>query len=427
MIRLYLRLASLPAADVAELLSVDAAAGNDLRIGYRASGSRLTIRFGNAAVTAASSSVNAGTWYRLGLRLTADTNPRTADWQIDGVPQTSISSVGAASVVNTLRFGSTVNADAYTANYDDVVISATAGDYPLGAGSVVALRPNGMGTSVTPGSFLHEDGSAIDANTYIRLDDDPLSTATDYVRQATIGPGDYVELTLADTAAACIAGVSAIVAYHAAGTPVDNGKASIFDGATERIVFSGDMSQTALQYASVSVAPAAGSWTTSAVNALQARIGYSSDVTPNPYWDAVMLEVATGNSVPGTVTVTATAGGSTVTTTYTDVGSASPTLLSWSTDRLNRTPVVRLAGGVGVQQRTSGRCPDPTGALLRPQPKYHGWGPSGDVFLTGWADDSHRRCASPEGHHIHGLISPLGDLETGPGNRAPPHQGSKHR
>jgi len=64
-----------------------------------------------------------------------------------------------------------------------------------------------------------------------------------------------------------------------------------------------------------------------------ARIGYSSDVTPNPYWDALLLEVATGVTVPGTVTVTSTGGNSTVTTTYTDVGAAAPNLLTWSTDR----------------------------------------------------------------------------------------------
>jgi hypothetical protein len=56
-------------------------------------------------------------------------------------------------------------------------------------------------------------------------------------------------------------------------------------------------------------------------------------VTPSPYWDALLLEVATGIYVPGTVTVTASAGGSTVTTTYTDVGNAAPNLLTWTTSR----------------------------------------------------------------------------------------------
>lgn len=330
-IRVYVRLASLPTADVTGFLIADAAAGNDLRVGYDTSSQRFSIRFANNAVTLASSTVNAGTWYRLDLRVDVGTDPRTADWQIDGVSQTSISRTGNTSNVNTIRFGSTTSVDAFTANYDDVLISRTSADYPIGPGTVVALRPDGMGTNVTPGSFSHEDASAISANTYLRLDDSPMSDATQYVRQTVIGTTAYLELTMADTAASCVVGVSGIVASHAQTTAADNGKTSFFDGGTERVVFSGDMSQTAQQYVSVIVAPAAAAWTPSAVNGLKARIGYSSDVTGNPYWDSLLLEVATGVTVPGTVTITSTAGSSTVTTTYTDVGAVSPTLLSWST------------------------------------------------------------------------------------------------
>jgi hypothetical protein len=335
-VRLYMRLASLPVANVTELLSVDAATGNDLRLGYQASSQRLTIRFGNAAVTVASSTVSAGTWYRIELRFVASTSPRTADWQIDDAAQTSISSAGAGSSVNTLRLGSTVNADVYTVNYDDVLISATSGDYPIGAGTVVGLRPDGMGTSSpTPAtSFSNDDTSPIDVTTPGRLDDNPMTSLTDYVRQQTAGVSDYVEVTFGDTSTTCVVGVSGLLAYHAAGTAADNGKTSIFDGSTERVVFSGDMSMTTpLQYRSAIVAPASAPWTPSAVNSLKARIGYSSDANPNPYWDGLLLEVATGVDVPGTVTVTSTAGNSTITTTYTDVGSSSPTLLTWSTTR----------------------------------------------------------------------------------------------
>jgi hypothetical protein len=150
-----------------------------------------------------------------------------------------------------------------------------------------------MGTNVNPASFSHEDATAIDANSYTRLADNPLSSVTQYVRQQVIGAGDYLELTMADTAATCIVGVSGIVAYHSAGTPVNDGKASIFDGATERVIVSGDLSLVPLQYASAIVAPAAGTWTTGAVNGLQARVGYSADVT-QPVLGSVLLEVATG-------------------------------------------------------------------------------------------------------------------------------------
>jgi hypothetical protein len=332
-VRLYLRLASLPAADVGELLSLDAAAGNDLRIGYQSSTTRLTIRFGNTAVTTASSSIAAGTWYRLDIRMVANTNPRTADWRIDGVAQTSISWAGTASTINSLRFGSTVSADPYSANYDDVMVTATSGDFPIGSGTVVALRPDGMGTSVNTGSFREDDGSVIDANSYNRLDDSPISDTTQYVRQQTIGTGDYLELTFDNTSTNCVTGVSGILAFRSATTAANDGKTSIFDGSTERIILDGDMSQTTQQYVSAILNPASAPWTPSAVNGLKARIGYSSDVTPNPYWDSLLLEVGTGIYVPGTVTVTSTAGSSTVTTTYTDVGSSSPNLLTWSTNK----------------------------------------------------------------------------------------------
>lgn len=332
-VRVYLRLASLPAADVNELVILDAVAGSDVRLGYQASSQALTLRFGSAAAAVASSTVSAGTWHRLAVRLVASSNPRTGDWQIDGVAQTAISAAEAASTVGTLRLGSTVAADTFTANYDDVLVSATSGDHPIGPGTVVGLRPNGMGTSSTPGSFRNDDGTAVDATTYLRIDDSPMTVLTDYVRQQTIGAGDYIEVTFADTSATCIVGVSGLLGYHAAGAAADNGRTSIFDGSTERVIFSGDMSETALTYRSVVVAPATAPWTPAGVNGLKGRIGYSTDVTPNPYWDALLLEVATGVSVPGTVTVTSTAGGSTVTTTYTDVGSSPPTLLTWSTTR----------------------------------------------------------------------------------------------
>lgn len=333
-VRVYVRLAALPAADVNELLVLDALAGNDLRLGYQASSQRLTLRFANAAPTIASSTVAAGTWYQLDLRITASTDPRTASWQIDGVAQTAVTNVaGAASTIGALRLGSTVGADTFTANYDDVLISATSGDYPIGAGTVVGLRPDGMGTNVNATSFREDDGTAIDAATSTRLDDSPMTSLTDYVRQQTIGANDYVELTFADTSTSCVVGVSALLAYHAAGSAANTGKTSVFDGTTERIVLNGAMSVTALTYASVIVAPASAPWTPGAVNGLRARIGYSSDVTPNPYWDGLLLEVATGIYVPGTVTVSSTAGSSTITTTYTDVGTAMPTLLTWTTNR----------------------------------------------------------------------------------------------
>lgn len=331
--RFYLRLAALPAASVTELVTLDAAAGADLRLGFAAGATpRLTLGFVGGAVTPASTTISAATWIRIDLRFTANTNPRTADWQVDGVAQTPISFAVAASTVSAVRFGSTVGADVYTVNFDDVMTTATTGDYPIGDGAVLPLRPDGVGTHSVPGSFRHEDGSAIDATTHLRLDDNPLTSSADYVRQEVAGAASYVELTFGDTSATCVVGVSGVVAYHAGSSSANNGKSSIFDGATERILYTGDMSEVGLFYRSAIVARAGG-WTAAGTNALRARIGYSTDVSPLPYWDALLLEVATGLSTPATVTVTASAGSSMVTATYLDAGSAAPVIQAWTASR----------------------------------------------------------------------------------------------
>ena len=334
-VRVYLRLASLPLADVNRLLILDAARGNDLRLGYQLSSNKLTLRFGGGPVTTALTTVSAGTWYRIELRFVTSTDPRSADWQIDNVAQNSPpSSVENASTVSTIRLGSTLGADAFTANYDDVFISTTFGDYPIGDGTIVGLRPDGMGTNATPGSFRNDDDSAINATTYQRIDDTSVTTGADYVSQPTVGVNDYIEVTLGNANASCVVGVSGLVVYDAAANGGSNvAKTTIVDGGTERIVWSGDMSTTTLTYKSAILTPAVAPWTPGAVDGLMARIGYASNVTPVPFWDGLLVEVATGISAQGIVTVISKAGNSTVTTVYTDAGAASPTLTSWSTDR----------------------------------------------------------------------------------------------
>jgi hypothetical protein len=161
-----------------------------------------------------------------------------------------------------------------------------------------------------------------------------MTSGVDYVSQPTVGANDYVEVTLGDTTTSCVVGVSGLVLYDAStSTGTNVARTTIVDGSTERTVYLGDMSTTNLTYKSAIVAPAAAPWTPGAVNSLRMRIGYASNLTPVPYWDSLLVEVATGVSAQGTVTVTSKAGNSTVITKYPDVGAASPTLTSWSTDR----------------------------------------------------------------------------------------------
>jgi hypothetical protein len=265
--------------------------GTDLVFRYNAASQRFQLVLGTSIATS-TTAVSPATWYMIDLRYDLSGNLNLGDWRVNGVAQTQTSRSATPATANGFGMGATANASVYTANYDDIVVADQATAYPVEDSRIVRLPPNSMGTSVGTASFRNDDGTAIDANSWARLDEVPMSSTADHVRQQVNGGTSYVELGLQDTPETCIRELSAVLAYHAAGSAADNGKTSVFDGLSETLAFSGDMSQTALQYKTTVVAPAAGSWNQAAVNGLVARVGYSTDSAPNPYWDSIMLEAA---------------------------------------------------------------------------------------------------------------------------------------
>jgi hypothetical protein len=98
-----------------------------------------------------------------------------------------------------------------------------------------------------------------------------------------------------------INGVQGFVAYTASGTAANTGAALVrrLDGTeigifgsltTGRADFSdGSINDWWFNQATVT-APPTGGWTTQEFNGLQFRIGYSTDVSPQPFWGALLLE-----------------------------------------------------------------------------------------------------------------------------------------
>jgi hypothetical protein len=170
------------------------------------------------------------------------------------------------------------------------MISQTSGDYPIGTGKILGLSPNAMGTSSDPTAKLATEAGAWGSTTWDKLDEVPMTSIGDYVRQVTADANVYLEVTYADTAETCINAVQGEVAYHSESTSVNNGKTNVYDGATERVVYAGIMSSLSVINRSVIVAPAAGTWDQTKVNGLTSRIGYAVDNAPMQYWDALMLE-----------------------------------------------------------------------------------------------------------------------------------------
>jgi hypothetical protein len=156
------------------------------------------------------------------------------------------------------------------------------------------------------------------------------------IRQITASGTSYIEVTLQDTTQTCIRGASGVMDAHPAGTSANNTKISTFDGATESVLYQGDISinTTALAFAIRPIVPG-GAWTQARVNGLKMRFGYGVDINPVVSWDAMLVEVlwTTVASGPATITIVGTGGGSTVTTDYTDVGAGVPTLSTWTTTK----------------------------------------------------------------------------------------------
>lgn len=347
---LSVRFGTLPAADAAVFAFAGASFSGYthpwLYLFYKASSGKWSLGLGSNTITVSqdsSTTVAANTWYSFDLRfpITAS-NVRTGDWYLDGVAQPSVTATDlAAGSASTPRvaFGNYALAgaglQAYTAYFDDVILSTTASDFPIGDLNISPLKPDAMGVHNTPGNFQNEDNTAIGATSWQRLVETPMGIA-DSIKQVTTSSTSYIETTLSDTTHTCIRAAGAVLGLHNSAKGPNDTKTSIFDGAAETIIFSGDSSLTngTLDIAQQPIVPG-GSWTQARANGLKLRLGYGADINPLVSWDSVVVEVAwtTTVPVPATITIVGTGGGSTVSTSYTDVGVGVPTLSTWTTTR----------------------------------------------------------------------------------------------
>ena len=298
--RFAIRLDTLPAADVEQLFALDTAyyePRSSARLGYEAATGRLRLTLrsaaGNVTTVRASAPAVAGAWHVIDLRYDVSSATQRADWSVDGVGQdsASVQAAGAESLYR-IQLG-TNTADRFVANYDDVMLTTNPADYPLGDGRVYVLKPNGMGRSVGATNLRDNDGTAIDALSWTRLDEIPATSTADFVQQVKASGTSYAEFTFEDTAHACIRAVRGYLSTHSEATNnANNPRLSVVDGARESIVLGGDWAANtpvSRDY-SGSVAPAGGSWSTTSVNGLVARFGFATDVKPVPILDGVLLE-----------------------------------------------------------------------------------------------------------------------------------------
>lgn len=278
--------------------------GAEPRVMFQSSDSKIYAHqsgFGASGVA-----VVADTWYLIDFKFDTSTGTRTCDVQVNGTACAQASAAIATANMTSVRFGKN-NFAATTANgnirYDDIILSFTSGDYPLGEHEVQKMSPNADGThSFNANDFIRGDaGAAIltsdtDVNTLV--DETPFAAigTTDSIQQNVINTNGYVELNFAAAPKSIDAwAVQFQFQYDADATGASTVTAKENDGGTLRDIHTNaDISNTTETFLSEckATAPSGGAYTQSILDALKMRWGFSSDVTGSPIIHAIMLEVA---------------------------------------------------------------------------------------------------------------------------------------
>src|SRR3990172_1047777 len=197
-VRAYVRFATLP-----DVTSRVFALGSPVAQGiyFNVSDSKLYVGSAVGTLGATGVSITTGVWYRLDFKGTAT----TLDAQIDGVAVGQLTGTFAAKI--RLIFGDDLTNNTRDQFTDDILISQTSTDYPLGAGFVKSYIPNADGTHNVAGANDFEvslggvDITNSTTDAYTLLDERPLpTTAVDFVNgKAPPNATDYVEWQYEDS------------------------------------------------------------------------------------------------------------------------------------------------------------------------------------------------------------------------------------
>ena len=300
--RAYVRWESFPTTNSYFLIS-DASDG-DLCFEFLISTS--SIRANKIGVgTAGSFVVSTGVWYRIDWKFDASSTTHTIDWQIDGVAQTQLSVAGASQNLISVLFGASGPKiqDMYL---DDIVISATSGDYPIGPGGTEILVPSAAdATNVGTNDIEESNGTDASSTSWQALNSIPMGNSTNYIRQLQSINTHYLRVSLTDLTAShsSIIGAMAILGYTSATATTNNGGCIVSkDSFTSYTTIWGDPT-TPADYSDGSISNVywkstivSGAVDDTTVNALEVEIGFSSDASPDPYWIDVAVEVAYAES-----------------------------------------------------------------------------------------------------------------------------------
>lgn len=309
--RIYIYFATLPSADTPLVNHGDSSSGpcvafknsdSSIYAGVMTTGA---ITFGASGVI-----VRTGVWYRIDFdsQITVGGND-TCNVQVDGAAVGQATATGANAGNGQIWVGNinTCTADIF---FDDVLLSLTGADYPLGPGKILSYVPDSDGThtftttNAQKGTIAAPTGggniTSATNDAFNWVNGIPLlggaADNTRLINQATASALQYAEVDFQPTTEVVPPrAVEVITADRQAGTAAGVFQTKLNDNGTENaIANAGSVSGTTSdkyvtkQYATMPADSAA--WTLTRFNALKARFGYSSDATPDQYWRGIMIE-----------------------------------------------------------------------------------------------------------------------------------------
>lgn len=283
---------------------------------FKASDSKLypgynsgTITFGSTGVT-----VTTGQWYYIDIKINASTNPWTIDVSVNGATTTQlIRSVAGQTTSDNLLLGFIGGSTTADVFYDDVVISLTGVDYPIGDGYVNHFVPTADGTHNIAGAadfgrtLTGTDILNATTTAYQLVDDVPLESGASVDWINLIAPPnvtDYVECIFGaasgiSTPTVAPRAVEVIAGIHQAGTGTGNMAIRLNDNGTTDDVYTATTvagTTTVIYKRKHYAAGPAGAWTVAAgagnFNNIRMRFGSPAAVDANPdqYLDCIMIE-----------------------------------------------------------------------------------------------------------------------------------------
>lgn len=311
----YVRFATLPTADI-QLAHVVSTV--NMYLWFLNTNDKFGVSVTTSGAVEGGPTIVVDTWYRIDLEFDTTTNTFSVKCQVDGGTEFSDTGASTSANITAARLGNT-SAETFEAFYDDLLISVTAGDYPIGAHSIEGLIPSSDGTHniTTSGDFDSFTGTAFsnsttNGNTFIgHRPIQVANTADQVIRQELGTTANYMEFgmeNLSDNTLPVLAARAYACHVESAASGASLGEARLLLSDNTEVLTTGSISvinstedpgTTVTLRKRMTIAPSGG-WDGAKVDGLKARVGFA-DNAPDVNFIDFMVEVALGvAAAPGT-------------------------------------------------------------------------------------------------------------------------------